>query len=519
MSIIRRPALALFAALSLWPALAHAQSPADSSEAVDSATAANAAAHQADKPKPARLTYQIWGDRLDASGYPDNTDEQLALRQLMRGRLDLGNKTFGMHVEADLLSGQLAGDWGPRVPNRADTETQANRDPFGRGQVVDPREFYARWRTEVGELRAGLQTSQWGLGLVANSGSLQNEDIFNQRFGGDRVVRAVFATAPLRPLLDSSVAENIYWVLGADLVWRDENADFIAGDRAVQGMSALFYRDEDTQGGVYAAYRDQDDRSGDFLQVWVFDAYADHVFSAGEDFRFRAAAEVALMHGETSRTWAPNADPIGVMALGAAAELEALYKPLDLGVQLHAGYASGDANSDDDTLYRFRFDPNYQVGMVLFDHYMPAVSRASVDGIFDPERSGYAPKGIDGLISDGGVENAYYLSPRLSYGGEDGFMAAASLLWAQAAQPISDPYASFANGGDLVGINGVAPASDDLGVELDAAARYRFSPVDPLTLEIKGEYGIFFPGEAFADQEGDLADPQSLVRVRLAAMW
>lgn len=513
MRTTRPLALALLAALSLYPAVAQAQSAGESDAAgVD-------AADESARPQPTQLTYQVWGDRLDASGYGADSADRNALRQLIRGRVDLGNDTFGMHAEMDLLSGQLAGDWAPPVPSRVDTQTHANRDPFGRGKVVDPREFYARWRTPVGELRAGLQTSQWGLGLIANSGSLKNEDIFNQNFGGDRVLRAAFATAPLRPLVDGGFAEDIYLALGADLVWQDENADFLAGDRAVQGMVALFYRVEGTEGGVYAAYRNQDDRNGDFLNVWVFDAYADHVFSAREDFSFRAAAEVALMSGETSRTWSQDADPIGVMALGAVAELEARYNPIDLGVQLRAGYASGDANSDDDTLYRFRFDPNYHVGMVLFDHYLPAVTRQSVHGIFDPERSGYAPKGIDGLMSDGGVENAYYLSPRLSYGGEEGFMAAASLLWAQAAQPISDPYASFESGGELIGVNGINPASDDLGIELDAAARYRFRPADPLTLEIKGEYGIFFPGEAFANQEGDLADPQSLVRVRLAAMW
>lgn len=526
MRIIRCPALVLFAAFSLWPAVGLAQSPGASVDAVaatesdvSTGAAASAQPEELSASRPAHLTYQIWGDRLDASGYGPDSADRTALRQLIRGRIDLVGETLEMHAEMDLVSGQIAGDWAPATPSRADTETHATRDPFGRGQVVDPREFYAQWRTPVGELRAGLQTSQWGLGLIANSGSLNDEDLFNQNFGGDRVVRGVFATAPLRPFVDGGFAEDIYLAVGADLVWRDENADFIAGDRAVQGMAAAFYRTEDTKGGFYGVYRDQDDRNGDFLQVWVFDAYADHIFAAGKDFEFRTAAEVALMRGETDRTWSPDADPIDVMALGAATELEALYKPVDLGVQLRAGYASGDANTDDDTLYRFRFDPNYHVGMVLFDHYLPAVTREAVDGIFDPDRSGYAPRGVDGLISDGGVENAYYLSPRLSYGGDEGFLAAASLLWAQAAQPISDPYASFENGGGLVGVNGKDPASDDLGIELDAAARYRFRPVDPLRLEIKGEYGIFFPGEAFADQKGDLADPQSLVRVRLAAMW
>src|SRR5699024_2334908 len=114
--------------------------------------------------------------------------------------------------------------------------------------------------------------------------------------------------------------DDIYLALGADLVWRDENADLLAGDRAWQGMAAAFYRTTDTQGGLYAVYRDQEDRNGDFLRVWVFDAFADHSFSPVEDFTFRAAGEVALMNGETSRTWTQKAEAISVLALGATSE-------------------------------------------------------------------------------------------------------------------------------------------------------------------------------------------------------
>jgi hypothetical protein len=469
--------------------------------------------------RPGMLMYRIWGQRLDAAGYAQDSGSRDSLGQYIRGRVDLVGEKFELHAEVDILAGQIAGDPRPAVPRRADTATRPTRDPFDAGRIVDPREFYAQWLSPAGQLRAGLQTSQWGLGLIANGGSTESEGLFNQNFGGDRVVRAVFATAPLRPLIDGGFTDDIYLAVGADLVWRDENADLLAGDRAWQGMAAAFYRTVDTRGGIYAVYRDQNDRNGDFLQVWVFDAFADHSFTLAEDFRFRAAAEAALMNGASSRTFTREAEAISVLALGAATELEARYEPARIGLQLRAGYASGDANNHDDTLYRFRFDPNYHVGMVLFDHYLPAVTRASVAGIHDPNRSGYAPRGINGLINDGGVENALYLSPRLVYGSEDGFLAGISFLWARAAQPVSDPYKSFENGGIPVGINGQTPASDDLGVELDAAAQYRFSPLDPLTLEIKGEYGIFFPGRAFADEQGNLDDPQSLVRLRLSALW
>lgn len=482
-------------------------------------TGEDEAAEAPARPAPLTLRYRVWGEHAGAPGYGSEVDDQAAIRQYFRGRVNLVGEQFELHAEADLLAGQLWGDEPAPVPARADTDTRATRDLFDTGRLVDPREFYAQWNTPVGQLRAGLQTSHWGLGIIANGGAAEQEGIFNQSFGGDRVLRAMFATAPLRPFIQGGVTDDIYLALGADLVWRDENADLLAGDRARQGMLAAFYRTKDVAGGVYAVYRDQEDADDAILRVWVFDGFVDYTFAPLDDFEFRAAGEVAMMRGESDRTWSQAAEPIKIYGLGMAAELEARYTPLELGLGLRAGWASGDADSDDDTLYRFRFDPNYHVGLVLFDYYLPAVSRQVVDNIFDPDRSARPPRGIDGLLNDGAVENALYLSPQIIYGGEEGLGAALSFLWAKADQPLVDLYETFANGGAPVGVRGRTPASDQLGVEFDAAARYRWRPVDELLLEIKAEYGIFLPGEAFADAQGNLAGAQSLGRARLSVLW
>lgn len=470
-------------------------------------------------PDPLQLHYRVWGEHAGAPGYGSEVDDQAAIRQYIRGRVNLVGEQFALHAEADLLGGQLWGDEAAPMPARADTDTRATRDLFDTGRLVDPREFYAQWDSPVGQLRAGLQTSHWGLGLIANGGAAEQEGFFNQSFGGDRVLRAMFATAPLRPFVQGGFTDDIYLALGADLVWRDENADLLAGDRAWQGMLAAFYRTQKLAGGVYAVYRDQDDSDGAVLRVWVFDGFVDYTFAPLQDFEFRVAGEVAVMRGESDRTWSQAAEPININGLGMAAELQARYTPLELGLELRAGYASGDADSDDDTLYRFRFDPNYHVGLVLFDYYLPAVSRQVVDNIFDPARSARPPRGIDGLLNDGAVENALYLSPQLVYGGAEGLGAALGMLWAKADQPLVDLYKTFENGGEPVGVRGRIPASDQLGVEFDAAARYRWRPVDELMLEVKAEYGIFLPGEAFADAQGNLAGAQSLGRARLSVLW
>ncbi|MFU8806902.1 MAG: hypothetical protein ACNA8W_24050, partial [Bradymonadaceae bacterium] len=206
-------------------------------------------------------------------------------------------------------------------------------------------------------------------------------------------------------------------------------------------------------------------------------------------------------------------------AFGVATELEAWHRATNLGVKLLSGYASGDANHDDETLYRFRFDPNYKVGLVLFDHYLPALSRESYRRIGDPERVALAPRGAEGLVETGSVTNAYYLNPQFLFGDPDALLAGVGVVWARSAVPVADPYSTFENGGSPVGPRGAGPASHDLGWELDFGARYRTYVWKDLAMELKGEYGLFFPGAAFENDLGERDDPQSLVRIRFAVLW
>lgn len=486
-----------------------------------------------DKDQPGldfELDYRIWGDTVSRPDFAPGDAEHVALYQTLRVRLaDQLTDDLAIAFDIDLATGRIAGDPLPSLPAGVDTGTR----PRGRfydwpNNITDVRELYAEYMTPVGQLRAGLQSSDWGLGILANSGDYGEEQLFNQHYGGDRVFRAVFATAPLQATSDTEFARSFYVALGGDVVYRDENADFREGDRAYQGVLAVLYdnEDEDTQAGTYVVYRNQRDRDDDFLRVFAFDLFGDADWDLGSDdaFTLGAAGEAALLLGRTNRALGANtAEPLDVVALGAASELSARWNPADVSLHLLAGYASGDANADDETLYRFRFDPNYKVGLVMFDHYLPHASLESYRRITDPSNSQVPPKGAEQLISDGTVENAYYLNPQLRFGDdveeEDGLMTGIGLLWAIAEQPVTDPYSSFEQGGNPTGLLGADPASRNLGWEADASLIYRFSPVDDLTLEVKGEYGIFFPGAAFADASGKKDGPQSLARARLGVRW
>ena len=499
--------------------------------AEDDATAsASTSAENPNKPQLFEARYRFWGESADIGNFDGEEGlKQNAVYQNLRAGVNAGFGSLSLKLETDAFTGRLAGDEPQALPDEFEPSgTRADgREAFGDLEgFIDPRAAYLEYRS-LFLVRAGLQGSTFGMGIVANDGNEASRELFNQQTGGDRGLRFLVGTRPFAFGDASRDLKSVTVALGGDMVFRDDNANFIEGDRARQFVSSIYYADTDPRDaeksrflGAYFAYRDQTDHDGDFLRAAAFDVTGQASWkSENEDWYYALGLESALITGKTNRTYPQSGKPeTGVLALGSAAKAEVRWNPLDLAFRLLGGYASGDANADDDKLYRFRFDPNYKVGLVLFDQYIPAVTRTGYGRASDPERSGAPPKGVEGLISDGAVENAIYLNPQLIFGDDDGLTTGVGVLWAQSAVPLADPYNTFANGGVPVGPRG-AEASRDLGIEIDVAARYRLNIVESLDIEAKAEYGILFPGKAFDDASGDAADPQNMVRGRIALMW
>ncbi len=477
--------------------------------------------------------YWFWGEARDTPSFsPNGSQTDTGLYQRLNLDLDVTFGSLGARLDVDAVTGRLTGD--PLVAEEDETPEEIANGARPRGEafgdaenILDPRNAYLRYRSPIGELRLGLQTSDFGLGLVANDGEPDDWNLFSQPYGGDRAFRALFATKPLAPFAMNHTLNNIYLVVGGDVVYRDDNAAYINGDRATQFITSLFYSGmnpnnprESTLLGAYFAARSQTDDDGDELDVMAFDLSGRQRWYVGDGaWHLNIGAEAAVITGETTRAYSFSGEPkTDILGVGAAAEASARWIPMQLGFDLLAGFAQGDANSDDDTLYRFRFDPNYKVGMILFDHYLPAVTRESYIRATNPEQSGLPPKGIEGFIADGAVENAIYLHPRVYFGDPEGFLTGIGFLWAVADEPVADPFATFEAGGERIGING-SDASTDLGFEVDVAARYRWPIWEQLRLEVKAEYAVFFPGEAFDDVSGAPANAQNLLRGRVGILW
>ncbi len=464
----------------------------------------------------AGLNYRLWADGL----FGADSEEQ-ALFHRLRADAALKVGAFEAVFGVDALAGRLGGDPYVRVPVHIDSGAVPYSGVGSNGATaLDPREIYGGWLSDVGQFRLGLQTSEWGLGVLANSGSTQNERLFGQSFGGDRSFRALYATSPFLAFSDSYLAANTYFAVGGDVVYRDENASYDMGDRAYQGLMSLFFQDAQTTVGGYMAYRAQTDLSGDELDILALDLHAERTwYDDDAQWKYRAATEIAFLTGSTTRAYAPDASAMAVRGLGVAGEFEVVHKPSELGLNVLMGFASGDSDASDDTLYRFRFDPNYKVGLVLFDHYLPAISRQGFVRATDPEKSGHPPKGVEQLIETGAVANAYYFNPQLQFGQDMGFLAGVGALFARSDVAIYDPYETLVTGGTPRGPRGRETADTDLGWELNAAAQYRYRLVNDLVLEARAEYGILFPGAAFDDAAGNADASQSLLRARFAVRW
>lgn len=475
--------------------------------------------------------YRVWGSNADQSQFGADQTTNAAMYQRLRlgGAAEFGKFRFDAEIEG--VSGRLIGDDAASLPERVATGTHPEDDITD--AIVDPYQAFLTWNASVAQIRLGLQKSQFGLGMVANSGDEDDDMLFNQKFGGDRGLRLLIATKPFAAFATSRKLKNVYLGVGGDLVWRDDNASFLDGDRAYQFVGSLFYRDQDPRNpdnasflGFYTAMRSQEDRSvegidpNDTLDVVAIDISGRKSFVTESDFTVSVAGEAALLSGESTRAYTQEGeDRTEILGLGAAGDIKVRWNPANAAFRLLAGYASGDANADDDTLFRFRFDPNYKVGLVLFDQYLPAMTREAYTRVTDPERSGQPQRGVFGLVNDGAIENAVYFNPQLLLGQEDGLLTGVGALWAWSAVPYADPYASFANGGVLTGVNGRQEASRQLGFEVDVSARYRRKLIKDLALELKVEYGILFPGAAFEDAAGVGDAAQNLVRGRVALSW
>ena len=354
-------------------------------------------------------------------------------------------------------------------------------------------------------LRAGLMLSQWGLGLVSNSGAERWEPgsaLFTDPRGGDVNLRGM---AVLAPLTDSGLAIVGFY----DRVYDDDL--LLDGDQAWQtggSVSIGSSQPADPWGGLYGLYRKQTASDGGVTELSGGDLAARLPVALSDTLGLTVEAEGVVITGQTEL--GPSTDyPVhDILQLGGA--LRASLRADRAGGVLDVLYASGDQNLDDGTLNAFRADANYELGLFAYRQVLAGYSGRAVVTASDPDLVGVPSEDLDRVPTRGSATNTVALFPRFwvrpykdleVYGGP-------LLAWTEV--PLVDPLNTPLAGGNPSNALGGAPGPY-LGTELDLGARWPLA-IAASTLTVGAEGGIFLPGSAL--EGGDVA-PENIYGGRL----
>jgi uncharacterized protein (TIGR04551 family) len=368
---------------------------------------------------------------------------------------------------------------------------------------ITVKRAWAEVTTPLGRLMFGRMQSQWGLGILANGGNDIDSDY------GDLADRIMWAARYM----------GIVGALGADFagegptsqaIFQSQGQAWDLGqlDDVSQYVAVLGYRPAEEEqlvrlrsglpafaGGAYYVFRNQvlSSEGTDWLgnqdnaEHIRRDAWA-HIIDLWFQFRyerFRAETEWTVIYGGIMCTETANWDFVErnaeVLQWGGVLQLEytAIGQPtvrsnrLRFGVE--AGYASGDPNEEGlsaaagildqrgaalgvagaDTLSRFRFDPDFNVDLILFEQILGSVSGAY-----------YFRPWVDYTLALGVGRSKKFLNFRLD------------TVWSRASEFMS-----------------TRSNLPDLGLEIDASVT--FETADNFIARL--QYGVFFPFGAFED--------------------
>jgi hypothetical protein len=451
---------------------------------------------------------------VDRHGLRSPDDPQLGARVRMRLGGQTGEKLGGLRlsarVAADAVDGVYSGE--PGLP----AGDKLPGDRFEEG-VLREAWLEAAWGRLL-MLRAGLQQSHWGLGIVANDG----DDLFGERREawfteggrGDRVLRTRLSTMPFAR--SESALRGWLLAFALDRVVEDDVADFDAGEEAVQGVVASrFYLAKDRWVGLYYVHREQDHDDGKSLTADVFDAALDLSFS---DQGLRVQVEGAYVTGRTTLFPSPDHPEHDLVRGALAGRLRWEAGITGLRVEIDGGWFSGDENMDDVELTAFRADRSYQQGLLLFRRVLAWQTGMARANASDPLFSGRPAEDLQRVASDGAVYSAVTVYPKVGYRISEAVEVYAGALFAWAADDLVDPFNTRTAGGGYAR-NFVDAKADGsyLGTELGAGLGLRL-PVPGLggsKLHAVIEYAVLQPGGALVGDPAG-AEPVSGARLALA---
>jgi hypothetical protein len=412
---------------------------------------------------------------VDAEGnsVAGDADQLMLLRSRMRmAWTERSQSGLLVGVEVDALTGPIGfSTWG--VPESTD-ERQRNQTMNLARDAVTMRKLSVGNGDKDANWEVGLTTSNWGLGMVANDG--KKDPLFGNSEFGDRVIRARYTVTPFGGENDSFMP--VYLTAALDQVVADDMAQIWDGQWANQAiLSAYMGRGKVFGTGLYTAFRHQRELENQRVtNAGIADWFVHVPIPIADNKVLTFGLEAASIFGRTDRSISYNArDGLWIASSGLAFESRLLLLKSGQTLHLRGGWASADANPDDEWSKDFSFDRNYGVGMVLFDEFMGAVEAATYALLSDPDHSGSPPDGVEAITTEGAFRRGNYIQGAHSWQAEGALKGLSTKIGgmiARANADITQPFYTFRSGGSSRNHHNLPTSGTAMGTELDWGIRY-----------------------------------------------
>ena len=351
-----------------------------------------------------------------------------------------------------------------------------------RGSAINAQRIWGEFVSDLGTFQVGRVPLHWGLGLVWNGG----DNLWDRYMSTGDAVRwiAKFGSFTVAPSYIIRTAGNSIGGTGGvtdfSLILKYENQE----DEVEAGINLLKQLGGAGQsvtgvgqsaiGAVFSP--GGADRSSNSINTWTYDIYARKRF---KEMSF--GIEVPISSGSISGAT--------YSALGVAAEMD--WKPSDsLSFLLKAGYASGQSGSkslNPDSFQAFYFNPNYHVGMIMFNYQL--ANFAGSQTLNNPTNLLRSPY-------DNPIVNAVYGSLSAQIKPSDKWTFRPALIYAYAPNTAksSDPYFyNYWSRTTYAGAVGAKNQGSGLGVEADLGFTFQWDEYFTFGLDT----GLYFPGDFF----------------------
>jgi hypothetical protein len=393
-----------------------------------------------------------------------------------RARLQPGwilSDRVSLHTQIDLLPYVL---WGDEVQTRTDPVT-GSEEPFvfsdrlGAPTTVDGAttpynlqvtRLWGEVRFNGGHVLFGRTPVHWGTGMVFNAGNDPTSEF------GDTTDRVLVTGRAGQMFLMGGFEQRVEGFANVD----DDYRALVA---------SVLYQSEKAALGIYSTlrFRNEPDQVGS--DAGKFTSGIIDLWGEAELGPASIEGEFATILGGGDLDASTN--DIRVTQVGG--NLNVGFNPERLRLGVLGGFATGDADTTDNQLRTFSFDPDYNISLMLFEEPMPVLEPAAAnDGnqnrTFDAARTGYS------------ISNALFVQPRVGFQLRDDLTA--DLSWLLATQAKAD----------------AASGDEGRGYGSEIDLNVRWDPIEHFWMRATG--GLLLPGSYYsefsdADLGGDFNQP------------